>query len=299
MTSSYSFRFIDDDARRISVVTPEGVPLVFTLAGAGDRAAAFLTDAAGIIAVTLLVTLLGFAANALGGGNWLTAFIMLAVFLIRNLWFIVFEHGVQGSTPGKRAIGIRVIDRNGGPLRSEAVFARNLTREVEVFVPLIALLAPETIVGTHAGWLYALSVLWMLAFAFFPLLNANRLRVGDLIAGTIVVKAKPGELRSDLSTRSQVPQTVLDRYKFTQQQLDQYGVFELQVLEDLLRNGNADPKALQVVAEKIQRKIAWSDESGSVDSRGFLSAFYRAQRNRLEKGLLLGKTRERKRSGKL
>ena len=62
-------------------------------------------------------------------------------FVVRNLYFIHFELSWRGATPGKRIVGIRVIDRRGGPLLPAAVIARNLTREVEIFIPLRVLIS--------------------------------------------------------------------------------------------------------------------------------------------------------------
>ena len=60
---------------------------------------------------------------------------------MRNLYFIHFELSWHGATPGKRIVGIRVVDRRGGPLLPAAVIARNLTREIEIFIPLGVLIS--------------------------------------------------------------------------------------------------------------------------------------------------------------
>src|SRR6201999_1422445 len=88
-------------------------------------------------------------------------------FLLRNLYFIHFELAWQGQTPGKRATGLKVIDRKGGALTPTAIVARNLTREVEFFVPLqlmFSLMAADT--GSEAwqilsmlGWVILLTAL--------------------------------------------------------------------------------------------------------------------------------------------
>ena len=125
---SAAARSHDEGGRDWEIVTPEGVPLVFTLARAGDRAAAFLIDfvllALGVIAILLLARLAGSP-----GGDWTTAFALLVSFLMRNFYFTWFELRWHGATPGKRKIGIRVIDGDGGQLSADAVFARNFMRE--------------------------------------------------------------------------------------------------------------------------------------------------------------------------
>jgi hypothetical protein len=80
-------------------------------------------------------------------------------------------------------------------------------------------------------------------------------------------------------------------------QLDIYGAYELQTLEAVLRLGNTleNAGALTAVAEQIQKRIGWTPGTERVGPFDFLSAFYAAQRARLEQRLLLGERRERKR----
>jgi uncharacterized RDD family membrane protein YckC len=60
---------------------------------------------------------------------------MLGFFMLRTFWFIGFELGSRAATPGKRLMGIRVVARDGGRLTADAVVARNLIRELELFLP--------------------------------------------------------------------------------------------------------------------------------------------------------------------
>ncbi len=282
--------------RRREIVTPEGVPLAFTLASPAERAMAFLLDAALIIAVTILLALLLYGATDQDGGGLSSAFALLVMFFLRNFYFTWFEISWQGSTPGKRVIGLRVIDRRGGVLSADAVFARNLTREIEFFMPLLLLMFPE-IFDPDAPVRHLFTILWMLALAALPLLNRDHLRVGDLVGGTLVVHAPKTKLLRDLGTAADPKRDEPPEFGFTPAQLDMYGVRELQVLEDLLRTRRHEARTMRDVAERIQHKIAWS--GGKLKPRDFLDAFYRAQRARLEHELLLGKARERKREGRL
>ena len=284
-----------EDAQRREIVTPEGVPLVFTVARAGDRIAAFLADAVlvtvGFVAILLLLILAG------GGGELLRAAVILAVFFLRNAYFIGFESKWQGRTPGKRFVGLRVIDAGGGMLRGESIFVRNLTREVEVFLPLAVLIEPEFVVPGGPPWVVGLSVVWVAVFAMMPLFNRDRLRIGDLLGGTLVVRAPKARLLGDLATRSGEGPDPAGALLFSHAQLGMYGVYELQVLEELLRNDVGDVRKLRTVAERIQSKIGW--EGGDVPPLRFLTAFYQQQRARLEQDLLLGKARETKEQGRL
>lgn len=291
------------DRQRIHrVLTPEGVSLPFVVAPAGDRLAAFLFDMMLIVLGTVLAWVVGLGAASLGLADLGISFALLAGFLLWNFYFIHYEIRAGGVTPGKRRAGLRVIARDGGPLTAEAVFARNLMRNLEFYIPILALLFPEMVLSEIPGWGRLLAVAWLLAFALMPLFNQDRLRCGDLVAGTLVVKAPVAVLLSDLAERPAARPARPDRaaeeqIAFTREQLDIYGVHELQVLEDLLRRddeGTLDGRILEEVCEKIKTKIGWPRERWQTPSRPFLEAFYRAQRALLEQKMLFGQRRERK-----
>lgn len=275
------------------VTTPEGVPLPFEVAAGGDRAAGFFLDMLIQVAVLFAVQLL--VASATRGeseGEWMVALVLLVFFFLRNFYFTWFELRWQGATPGKRATRIRVMDADGGPLRADAVLVRNLMRELEVWLPLTVVLFPQTIWPDAPGWARLASGLWALLFAFLPVFNRHRLRVGDMVAGTMVVRAPRAVLLADLGG-TEVRRSAAT-YAFTDRQLDIYGIYELQVLEDLLRRRQALQKdrALRAVCGRIQRKIKWT--GGKVQAERFLREFYAALRARLEQKMLLGKRKEDK-----
>lgn len=292
MTASYerASLFLDGGSRnRREIVTPEGVPLPVEIATFGERATAFMLDFFIQLCATLLVYLFiiyiafhSFFAFAKSGATIVVAMLLLLAFLIRNVYFVHFELAWQGATPGKRALGLRVIDRRGGPLLPTAVIARNLTREMEIFMPLGILLS----LGRGSLWAELSLAAWLVAFTLLPLFNRDRLRGGDLIAGTIVVVLPKRVLLGDL-----VGQT--GRYRFTDRQLDTYGAFELQVLEELLRRTNApDAARLQrEVCDKICRKIDWRSPVPDADTLVFLKEFYTAERAYLEREQLFGRSR--------
>lgn len=269
-----------DDSKERAIMTPEGISLSFTLAPMGSRASAFLLDWTIIIAVTIGLGFLGVLA---GGG--FVGFFMLAHFVLRTFYFSFFEIVWMGATPGKRNQNIRVIDARGGPLSAGAVFARNFTREVEVFLPLIAIFKPEALVPGATGWVGLIATLWVLVLLLMPLLNRDNMRVGDLIAGTRVVQVPSATLLDDLSDKRRRSM----RYTFTDEQLAHYGNYELQVLEELLRGETVvDEATLDMVCEKIKTRVGWPKRNWDVQVRVFLEDFYQAQRARLERGLLFG-----------
>lgn len=268
---------------RRSFVTPEGVDLQLELGTAGARAGAFLLDAMMIVAILIVMTI-GLAFLALASkAEWIVILWLLGFFVLRNGWFSLFEMGGRGATPGKRLMGLRVVARDGARLTGGAVIARNAMREIEVFLPL-SFLAQQTAEGTADAFLVIFALVWSGIFLFFPLFNRDRLRIGDLIAGTWVVRTVGASLGADLVHSVERP-----RRTFTEAALNLYGVYELQTLEDVLRSGNDDSVA--TVARAIRDK-AGIDEWGQ--DREFLSDYYAALCARLEGGLLVGRRRENK-----
>ena len=258
-------------------VTPEGVDLRLNIGEAGQRAAAFLLDAAIIIGVLIAFTIIALLMVAV---IWLLVF-----FVLRNFYFTGFELSAAAATPGKRVMGLRVASRDGGRLKAESVFARNALRELEVFLPL-SLLISRAGQGVDA-WMYLLALVWAGIFVFFPLFNKDRLRAGDLVGGTWVVRTPKRKLTRDMADDGSERLTA---YDFTSAQIDAYGAKELHVLETVLRQ--RDRKTMKAVAERIANKIDWS----RTDDRDydFLSAYYAALRGRLEQRLLMGVRRRDK-----
>lgn len=276
------------EVKRVRVlVTPEGASLPLDLADAGQRVGAFLLDLlilAGIFIVfTVGIVLASFSvgkdmAFRAGGVLWLAG-----AFFLRNFYFTWFEARPRGRTPGKRALGLRVIARHGGRLTLDAVIARNAMREVEVFLPLTFLAmsggrdAPE-------GWAVLCGLLWSGIFLFMPLMNRDRLRAGDLLAGTWVIRAPRRALLPELTDAA-------GHLSFTDEELDVYGVYELETLETVIRQEHA-PAVATVTASVAQRigREHWSDQGGPSDL-AFLQAYYTGLRGRLERKLLFGERR--------
>jgi uncharacterized RDD family membrane protein YckC len=282
------------------VRTPEGVWLPFRIASIEERIKAFLIDWLVISTGTLVVWLLAFLSLPSNAAPLGLGLALLASFLLRNFYFILWEVNHGGVTLGKRATGLRVISRDGGPLTAEAVFARNLTRDVEIFLPLAVLLVPQTVIPGAPAWAGLAAAGWLFVFAALPLCNKDRLRCGDLVAGTLVVHTPVPILLHDvvMAPGAGAAKSRAEAWAFSREQLDIYGIHELQVLEDLLRRdaGGTVPSAvLDDICERIKRKIGWPREHWQVPSGEFLRVFYTAQRGRLEQKLLFGQRQERKR----
>ena len=145
-----------DTTRRVA--TPEGIELTLRLAGPVPRALAWAIDLAIrltlMFAVAMLASLLGRAGMGV---------ILLTAFFVEWLLPAWFEARWNGQTPGKRAMGIAVLNDDGTPLRWPAALTRNLLRAVD-FLPV----------------LYGVGLVAMLS-------NRDFKRLGDLAAGTVVV----------------------------------------------------------------------------------------------------------------
>ena len=277
-----------DAAALRSVLTPEGVPIEVELADLGARAGAVLIDLLIIFAALIVAVLFLIWVTPVTGNVGVALFVILSFFL-RCPFFMAFELRWRGQTPGKRVFKLRVVDRRGGALSPRAVAARNVTREIEVFMPATLLLVPPSdLGGSGMDNMTALAALiWLGIFTLLPMFNRDRLRIGDMIGGTWVVRAEPVALLKDLST-----QPPSGRYRFTSTQLDVYGIAELQVLERLLRQpatrGTLDTK--KEVLNRILDKIDWNDRDG-VERESFLNEYYAALREHLERRALLGDRR--------
>ncbi len=290
--------------RRREVVTPEGIALPFHVASRAARAGALMLDmlllaGIGIIVTIFLIylvfgvfTLDGADAAGIGGAaEFIFVVWTLFWFVLWNGYFIVMEMGPRGATFGKRAVGIRVASRDGGRLTPEAVLARNLLRDIELFLPLVLLIVAPSGEGGPAG---IAAALWFMIFVLFPFLNRDRLRAGDLIAGTWVVDSPRARLARAISTegaaRGAASKVTGVEYRFGAAELSVYGEYELQTLENVLREGRVE--ALASVHEVICRKIGW--DPGAGDERAFLEAFYAQLRARLEGDMRFGKRKKDK-----
>ena len=145
-----------DTTRRVA--TPEGIELTLQLAGPVPRALAWALDLA--LRAALLIALL-FLVGRFGAAG--LGIVLLAAFFVEWLLPAWFEVNWGGQTPGKRVLGIAVVNDDGTPLRWPAALTRNLMRAVD-FLPFC----------------YGFGLLAMLA-------NRDFKRLGDFAAGTVVV----------------------------------------------------------------------------------------------------------------
>lgn len=310
-------RISSKERRSRVILTAEGLRLPLTLATRGSRVGALLIDLT-LAFMTVLLTgvTLAYVARAVGIDHVkqtnpgvrhiveaLQVLWIIALFVVPNAWFLWFELGARGATPGKRLLGIRIAarparDGSATRLSAEAVIARNLLRNMELFMPALFIGSAISVGAdsTLAGWT---ALVWFGIFALFPFLNRDALRGGDVIAGTWVVEVPRRKLGAAMSLgqSAQGTSTVTGaQYRFSHAELAIYGEYELQVLERVLRDASpGQHKALQDVAQAICAKIGWS--SGAGDERAFLEAYYTQLRARLETGMRLGRRKADKFDG--
>ena len=152
---------------KFTIDTPEQTSLEFSLAGIGSRFLALAIDTLIQIAAAALVGGLAAVLIATIGrtlaGPWIAATVFLLLFLGFYGYFAIFEARWNGQTPGYRVIRIRVIKDNGQPIRAIESVGRNLLRIVD-----------------QLPFFYAIGIASVL-------LNKKSKRLGDFVAGTIVV----------------------------------------------------------------------------------------------------------------
>lgn len=276
---------------------PEAVPLHFEVGTLGARFAAQIIDIAltgiGVFALVLLLYLIDIvpdSAIVLVGS--------LLFFTIRVPYYTAAELVWNGQTLGKRITRLRVISADGRGLSTHSVVVRNLMKEAEVFMPATYLLAGEQL----DAWTNAVTMIWIGILVAVPLFNRKRQRLGDIIAGTYVIHQPDAVLMPDLALPATGGRRG-ERFSFLPHQLDHYGRYELQTLEEVLHVNKhrltpeeytRHSENLYAIVRNICRKIAYEETVEHRDAEAFLNAFYVAQRRYLEQRKLFGDAREDK-----
>jgi uncharacterized RDD family membrane protein YckC len=239
--------------------TPERVAVALELAGVGARAYAWLLDALGIFLCWMTALLLYSVSGdlirqvqALSILGQLLA--VLSVFLAGWGWDVAWETLGEGRTPGKRLVGIRVVRADGRPVGLGGSLVRNALRALEL--PL-----------AYAPGILAVA------------LSARRQRLGDLVAGTLVVR----QARYDLS-RYDLPAAGAGRARLTG--LEERAAAALtpegfeKVTDFLRRRAELEPGARARVAVRLATALAARagvpPASGVEEAERFLQALVAA-----------------------
>lgn len=168
---------------RIGIKTPEYVSLNFQLAGLGSRTAAYIIDQAILIVVNILIVIVlilllsGQSDIVLWAElNSVTAAITIILLFILNWgYFFAFEYFSGGRTIGKKVLGLRVIQENGHSITLLSSFIRNFLRIID---------------SLPANYFLGMMMI------FF---HSKHKRIGDLVAGTIVVHERKAKKKKKLS----------------------------------------------------------------------------------------------------
>jgi uncharacterized membrane protein SpoIIM required for sporulation/uncharacterized RDD family membrane protein YckC len=161
-----------DHRQHLEIETPEHVVLDYEIAGLGSRALAALIDTAVLAVVLLAMLLLGAWVQARLPDVPVFAAAVMLYFVTLWGYFTLFEGFREGQTPGKKWLGIRVIGETGHGITFRQSAIRNLLRLAD-FLP------PPYLLG-----------------ALFVAIHPKGRRLGDLVAGTVVVRDRPAEVLS-------------------------------------------------------------------------------------------------------
>lgn len=168
----------------VRLITPERITFQYRLAGPFRRAGAYLLDLALISGLTI-ASILGASILSLGSGAGLGLALAL-IFIIRFGYGALCEAFLNGQTPGKRALGIRVVSVEGVPVTGAQAFLRNLLWCFDGLIP----------------------------FAYLPAIISMTLtrrfqRLGDLAAGTMVIVEQRRDRDALVAVREPEVQAVL------------------------------------------------------------------------------------------
>jgi len=217
---------------RVRIETPEQVALELPIAGIGSRFLAVAIDTLLQIALAIgTVLALGYGARMLPDAvpRFFTllgpAAAILVLFCIYWGYFAFFEIIWSGRTPGKRLAHVRVVKESGRAMTAYDAIARNVLRAVD-FLPVM----------------YGVGVLVMM-------LNRQSRRIGDYVAGTIVVHDR----RARAAPLPRAPVRAVD---ISAEKLAQMGEDELSLIEAYLqRRDDLDPLVRDNMRDQIAARI--------------------------------------------
>ena len=169
------------------IETPERVPLAFAFASIGNRFMAVAIDHFIQYFAIFLVAWAFMSAAGIGGkadegtfnqimsemSKWTIAILIIVIFLLFSGYFIFFEWLRNGQTPGKRLLKLRVIREDGRPITLWEAIARNLLR---IFDAVPGFVVPVYSVGLISIFM-----------------SSRDQRIGDLFAGTVVIRERTDE----------------------------------------------------------------------------------------------------------
>ena len=211
------------------VETPERVRFRYRVAGPGRRFCAWLIDllirgAVFLVGLLIVGVFSAFTYDLFGSAGM--GFLMLLMFLLEWLYGAIFETIWNGRTPGKFAMGLRVVRTNGSPGQFPDFLLRNLVKGVD-FLPGISIPGTPLFIPTFGISLVAMTV------------DPKLRRIGDWVGGTVVII----EERSKVLAEVKLHHAVTDEERETLPVRVRMSREEIQVVEEFLRRKKELSKA--------------------------------------------------------
>ncbi|KYG80957.1 putative RDD family membrane protein YckC [Roseivirga ehrenbergii] len=207
----------------VSIQTSQNIQLEYPLAGIGDRILAFVLDAI-IILSFFFITSVTLAATGISMSVAMNVMLSIVAYLYRLISEVFFN----GQTVGKKALSIKVVKLDGSVPSFGAYFLRWLMEPIDFFIVGLGVV--------------------------FIILTKNGQRVGDLLAGTTVVKIK--KITATNVRNKIIMETVDENYVPKIPEAAQLTDHEIRLIKDALsvfRDG-AKEKPLLLIEEKLKEK---------------------------------------------
>lgn len=167
----------------VRIVTPENIAFQYEVAGPIRRGTACLLDLV-IRSLVFLVGAIAIGLSSIALGPFALAVGLVAWFLIEWFYGALFETYMNGQTPGKRILGLRVVTTEGQPINGLQAVLRNLVRSVDMMPP-ISLQVFSSLVNEAIPPVFFLNT--GLLGLIVMVLNDRYQRLGDLVSGTMVI----------------------------------------------------------------------------------------------------------------
>ncbi|VEP11506.1 putative membrane protein/domain protein [Hyella patelloides LEGE 07179] len=255
---------------RINLETPESVELEFTLAGIGNRAYALVIDyliLGGVLALSLIIFI--FLSYQVSASNllvenkndivkWLWAIEILIVFAIYVGYFCLFETIWQGQTPGKKRASIRVIADNGRTINLSQAVLRALLRPID-------------------------DLLFM--GMFLIALTKKEKRIGDIVAGTLVVQEDKPQKSKNISITPEAKSLAIKLNQEANISLlspENFAVIRNYLQRRDMMSSKAHKEVARKLALQVKEIIHLEEIPEGTTARLFLEAIYLGYKNDLQ-----------------
>ena len=254
---------------RVNLETPESIELEFTLAGIGNRVYALIIDyiLLGIL-LFLSIVIASFLTyqisnyNLFGGNKsdliqWIWAVELLVFFTIYVGYFVFFETIWQGQTPGKKRASIRVIADNGRTVDVTKALLRSLLRPIDD--------------------IFFIGV-------FLIILSKKEKRIGDLVAGTLVIQEDKFHKKSDFKSSPEAELLAIRIAKQAEISLlspENFAIIRSYLQRKDAMNQKTQKGVARRLALQVQKIIKLSEIPENTTANLFLEAVYLAYKNHI------------------